>query len=50
MTKIHFADIGAIVGPAHLVGENAAAGGIHSVWLVYNHVNLDIYWTVYELN
>jgi len=45
--KIHMVPIGAIVGPAHLVWENAALGGIDSVWLVNNHVDLDTYWTVY---
>ena len=37
----------AIVGPAHLVQENAASDIIDSVWLVYNHVDFDTYWTVY---
>jgi len=39
--------VGAIVGAAHLVQENVALGGIDSVWLVNNHVDLDTYWTVY---
>jgi hypothetical protein len=45
--KIHIVLVGAIVGPAHLVQENAALGGMDSVWLVNNHVDLDTYWTVY---
>jgi len=45
--KIHIVPIGAIVGPAHLVQENAALGGIDSVWLVNNHVDIDTYCTVY---
>jgi hypothetical protein len=45
--KMHIVPVGAIVGPAHLVRENAASGGIDSVWLVNNHVDLDTYWTVY---
>jgi len=47
MNKMHIVPSGAIVGPAHLVQENAALGGIDSVWLVNNHVDLDTYWTVY---
>jgi len=43
---MHIMPIGAIVVPAHLVRENAASGGIDSVWLVNNHVDLDTYWTV----
>ena len=39
--------IGAIVGPVHLVWENAALGGIDCAWLVNPHVDLDMYWTVY---
>jgi len=45
--KMHIVHVGAIVGPAHLVRENAASGGIDSVWLVNNHGDLDTYWTVY---
>ena len=48
--EMHIVPIGAIVGPGHLVWENAASGGIDSVWLVNNHVDLDIYWTVYQLD
>jgi len=39
--KIHIAPIGAIVGPADLVRENAALGGMDGVWLVNNHVDFD---------
>jgi hypothetical protein len=41
--------VGAIVGPAHLVRENAASDRIDSIWLVNNHVDLDTFWTVYFL-
>jgi len=44
---MHIVPIGAIVGPAHLVQENAASGGIDSVRLVNNHVDIGTYWTVY---
>jgi 7-cyano-7-deazaguanine synthase in queuosine biosynthesis len=46
MNKMHIVPVGAIVGPAHLVRENAALGSMDSVWLVNNHVDLDTYWTV----
>jgi len=45
--RMHIVPVGAIVGLAHLVRVNAASGGMDSVWLVNNHVDLDIYWTVY---
>jgi len=45
--QIHTVPIAAVVGPAHLVRENASLGSIDSVWLVNNHVDLDTYWTVY---
>ena len=45
--KMHIVPIGSIVGPAHLVRENATSGGIDRIWLVNNHVDLDTYWTVY---
>jgi len=45
--KMHIVRVGAIVGLAHLVRENAASDRIDSVWLVNNHVDLDTYWTVY---
>jgi len=44
--NMHIVPIGAIVGPAQLVWANAASGGIDSVWLVNNYVDLDTYWTV----
>jgi len=44
--KMHIVPVGAIVGLAHLVRENAATDRIDSVWLVNNHVDLDTYWTV----
>ena len=47
---MHIVPIGAIVRLAHLVWTNAALGGIDSIWLVHNHVDLDTYWTVYELD
>jgi hypothetical protein len=45
--KMHIVPVEAIVGPAHLVWENAALGGMDSVWVVNSHVDLDTYWTVY---
>jgi hypothetical protein len=45
--KMYIEHVGAIVGPAHLVWDNAALGSMDSVWLVNDHVNLDTYWTVY---
>jgi hypothetical protein len=45
--KMHIVPVGATVGPAHLVQENAALGGMDSVWLVNNHIDLDANWTVY---
>jgi len=47
MNKMSIVPIIEIVGPGHLVRENAATGGIDSPWLVNNHVDLDTYWTVY---
>ena len=44
---MHIVPVGAIVGLAHSVGENAASYRIDSVWLVNNHVDLDTDWTVY---
>ena len=49
MNKMHILPIRAVVGPAHLGRDNAASGGINSVWVVNNHVDLDTYWTVYYL-
>jgi len=48
--KMHIVPVGAIVGPAHLVWENAVSGGLDSIWHVNNHVDLDTYWTVYWLD
>jgi len=45
--KMHIVPVEAIVGPAHLVQTNAASGGMDSVCLLNNHVDLDTYWTVY---
>jgi len=47
MNKMHSVPIRTMVGLAHLVRENGAAGGIDSVWRVNNHVDSDTYWTVY---
>jgi hypothetical protein len=44
--KMHIVPIAAIVWLAHLLWENAALGGMDSVWLVNNHVDLDTNWTV----
>jgi len=46
---MHIVPVGAIAGRAHLVWETSASGGIDSPWLVNNHVDLDTYWTVYQL-
>jgi hypothetical protein len=48
--KIHIVPIAAIAGPALLVRENAALGCIDSIWLVTNYVDLNTYWTVYQLD
>jgi hypothetical protein len=45
--KMHIVPIRAVAGQVHLGQENSASGGIDSVWLVNNHVDLDTYWTVY---
>jgi hypothetical protein len=45
--KMHIVPVAAIVGPVHLVRENAASGGMECVWLVKNHVDINTYWTVY---
>jgi len=45
--KMDIVSVGAMVAPAHWVWENAASGGIDSVWLINNHLDLDTYWTVY---
>jgi hypothetical protein len=49
INTMHIVPVGAIVGSAHLLRENAASGGIESIQLLSNHVGWDIYWTVYEL-
>jgi len=43
MSKLHIVPVGAIVGLAHLAWENAASGGMDSVWLENNHDDLDTY-------
>ena len=45
--KMHIELVGAIVGPANLVQENAASDRNDILWLVNNHVDLDTYRTVY---
>jgi hypothetical protein len=45
--KTHIAPVGAIAGLAHLMQKNSALGGIDSVGLVINHVDLDTDQTVY---
>jgi hypothetical protein len=45
--KMRILPIGAIVGLADLMQENAALSGIDSVWLVNHLVDLDTHWTVY---
>jgi len=47
--KMLIVPVGAIVGPAHLVGENAASDRIDSVWLINHHVDIGTYWTVYSV-
>jgi len=45
--QMNIVPVGAIVGPAHLLRENAASDRIDSIWLVINHVDVDTSWTVY---
>jgi hypothetical protein len=45
--KMDIVCVGAIVRPAHLVNENAAAGILNSGWVVNSQVDLETYWTVY---
>jgi hypothetical protein len=45
--KLHIVPVGAIIGPAQLVRENAASDRINSVWRRNDNVDLDTYWTVY---
>jgi len=47
--RMHIVPVGAIVGLAHLGWENVPSDRIDSVWLVNNHVDLDTYWTVNQL-
>jgi hypothetical protein len=47
MNKTDIVPVGEIVRTARLVRENAALGGMDSIWLVNNDVDLDTYWTVY---
>jgi len=43
----HIVCVGAVVGPAHLVPENAASDRIDSIWLVNHPADLNTYWTEY---
>jgi hypothetical protein len=45
--KIHIVLVRVIVGPAHLVRENAASDRVNGVWLVNNHFDLDTYRNLY---
>jgi len=47
--QMHRIPVGAYVGPAHLVRENAVSDRIDSVWLVNNHLDLNTGWTVYQV-
>jgi hypothetical protein len=47
MNKMRIVIVGGIIRPAHLVQEDLLSGGIDSVWCVNNHVDFDLYWTVY---
>jgi len=44
---MHIVPVGAMVEQVQLVRENAALGGIDTIWLANNHHNLDTYWTEY---
>jgi len=46
---MHIVSVGAIVGLAHLVRENAESDRIDSIWLVNHHVYLDTYGSVYQV-
>jgi len=50
MDKMHSVPFWGMVGPAHLVGGDAATDGTCSVWLANNDVDLDACWTVYWLD
>jgi len=43
----HIVPVGAIVGLARLVRENAECDRIDSLWLVSDYVDLDTYWIIY---
>jgi len=46
--KMHIVPVRAIVGPANWVCENnAASDRMDSIWLIYNLVDIDTYWTVH---
>jgi len=45
--KKHIVAVEAFVGPAYLVRQNSASDIINSIWLVNNHVDLNMYWTLY---
>ena len=47
MNQMHNVPVGLKIGLSHLVRENAASGGVDTIWLVNNHVDLDTYWTEY---
>jgi len=47
--KMHNVHVGAIVGPAHWVRENAALDRIDSIWLINNQVDIVTYSTVYSV-
>jgi len=44
---MHVVPVGAIVGPAHVLRENAGSDRIHRVWLVHNPMDVDTCCTVY---
>ena len=46
---MHIIPVRTIVGPAHLLEEDAASDRIDCVWLVNYHVDLDTYLTVYSV-
>jgi hypothetical protein len=47
--KMPIVPVAATGGPAHLVWENDTLGSFYNVWLVNTYVDLDTYWTDYEL-
>jgi hypothetical protein len=45
---MHIVPVRAIVEPPHLLQEdNATSDRFNTVWLGYNHVDINTYWTVY---